>query len=262
VTGRGSESDRSAVRVPPFLRSPRWIAGHAIVLVIVTGCVIAGFWQLDRLHQRRAANERIEARLAEAPVSLDDLVASGSGHVDSLVYRRVRATGSYDVEHETVLIGRTLDEETGNDLLTPLVISAGDGLIVNRGWVPYSLDAPPVQAAIPPTGPVEVSGVLMPPEATSPAASASPSPTVATVDLGRLQAGVPYRLLPVYLWLQSQSPQGASLPREVPLPELSEGPHLSYSIQWFAFAAIGIIGYPLLIRREIRRRRAPEVESA
>ena len=36
--------------------------------------------------------------------------------------------------------------------------------------------------------------------------------------------------------------------------ELSEGPHLSYAIQWFSFAAIAVVGAVILLRRE---RRAP-----
>lgn len=40
----------------------------------------------------------------------------------------------------------------------------------------------------------------------------------------------------------------------VPLPELSEGPHLSYAVQWFIFATIALVGYPLVLRRVIQRR--------
>jgi surfeit locus 1 family protein len=238
------------------------VVGHVLVAVIVAGCVVAGFWQLDRLHQRRTANARIEAQLARPPVPLDTLLASSPSDADALAYRRVTATGTFDVAHETVLIGRTLDDQTGNNVLTPLVMRGGDGLLVNRGWVPYAMDRPGAPAAAPPTGAVEVGGVLMPPEKQSAVArGAGPRPQLAAIDLGPIQAAVPYRLLPVYLWLQSQAPpQPWRLPRIVPLPPLDEGPHLGYAIQWFTFAAIGIVGYPLLIRRELRRR--PSAERA
>jgi cytochrome oxidase assembly protein ShyY1 len=36
----------------------------------------------------------------------------------------------------------------------------------------------------------------------------------------------------------------------VPLPDLSEGPHLSYAIQWFCFAAVAVAGAAILVRRE------------
>ena len=32
------------------------------------------------------------------------------------------------------------------------------------------------------------------------------------------------------------------VPQRVPTPPLDEGPHLSYAIQWFSFAAIALAG--------------------
>jgi surfeit locus 1 family protein len=43
------------------------------------------------------------------------------------------------------------------------------------------------------------------------------------------------------------------LPRRLPPPELTNGPHLSYAIQWFSFAAIVLIGSFTLFRRTVRR---------
>jgi len=236
------------------------VVGHVLVLVIVAGCVVAGFWQLDRLHQRRASNARIESRLSQPAVPLEPLLAQGAD-ADALAYRRVVATGTYDTTHEAVLIGRTLRDETGNNLLTPLRLAGGDALVVNRGWVPYAVGAPRDPSAVPPAGAVEVTGVLMPAEKdTAEPADTPPKSILATIDVGVLQAGTAEHLLPVYLWLQSQSPpQTGGVPRSVPLPPLSEGPHFSYAVQWFTFALIGIIGYPLLLRREASRRRHAEV---
>jgi surfeit locus 1 family protein len=252
-------------RGPRFLLTRRWVIGHIVVLVIVAGCVTAGFWQVDRLHQRRASNARIEAQLSKPPVSLTSLLhTSGSDRADALAYRRVRVDGRYDTRREVVLIGRTLGEDTGNNLLTPLELPDGRGLIVNRGWVPYVLQTPPVPQALPPAGEVELTGVLLPSESEAPARSGSePLTEMVSIDIPQLQAQTPYRLEPVSLWLQSQRPaQSESLPRVVQLPALSEGPHLSYAIQWFTFATIGVIGYPLLLRREIRRPRVPAEEPS
>ena len=80
------------------------------------------------------------------------------------------------------------------------------------------------------------------------------------IDLARLGRRFPYPIEPFYLWLMTQSPrQAASLPQLAPLPDLTVSPpHLSYTIQWFLFAAIGIIGYPVVLRRELLRGRAGE----
>ena len=68
------------------------------------------------------------------------------------------------------------------------------------------------------------------------------------VDLPRIQEQTPYPLLPVYV---EQAPEpGRSGP---PWPQdpiaLSEGSHLSYALQWFAFATILLVGY---VARAIR----------
>jgi surfeit locus 1 family protein len=238
-----------------FLGTRRWVIGHLVVLLIVGGCVVAGFWQLDRLHQRRASNARIEARMAMPRLTLSSLGAGTvSGAPDALAYRRVEVSGRFDSSNEVVLVGRTLGDETGNNVLTPLKIGSGRGLLVDRGWIPYALQSPPVRPALPPDALVMVSGVLLPSESSA-SSSGGAETHVASIDIPALQSQLPYRLEPVYLWLQSQTPaQPGRLPRAVPLPPLSEGPHLSYAIQWFTFASIGVIGYPLLLRREVHRR--------
>jgi cytochrome oxidase assembly protein ShyY1 len=38
----------------------------------------------------------------------------------------------------------------------------------------------------------------------------------------------------------------------VPVPDLGEGPHLNYAVQWFLFAAVGVLAYPFLLRRQAR----------
>ena len=46
----------------------------------------------------------------------------------------------------------------------------------------------------------------------------------------------------------------------VPLPDLDEGPHLSYAFQWFIFAAIGAVGYVMILRRNALAARTPTDE--
>jgi surfeit locus 1 family protein len=102
-----------------------------------------------------------------------------------------------------------------------------------------------------------VTGVLLPPEEDStPEPGSSPQVTFRNVDLGRLRAQLPYDLVPLELWLQDQRPpQPGRLPTSAPLPDLKESPpHLSYAVQWFTFATIALVGYGVLIRKELRER--------
>ena len=75
----------------------------------------------------------------------------------------------------------------------------------------------------------------------------------AVLDVRGIASTLPYDIFPLPLQLQDQAPpQPGSLPALAPLPELSEGPHLSYAIQWFTFAAVAIVGGVILLRRDRR----------
>ena len=77
------------------------------------------------------------------------------------------------------------------------------------------------------------------------------------VDVERLQPQLEYPLEPYYLELIGQQPpQAGDLPVPPPAPELSRGPHLSYALQWFAFAVIALVGYAALLRRALREQGA------
>lgn len=250
----------------PMLRSifrPRWLLLLAVTLLISTTCVRLGIWQLHRLHQRRTYNAAVIAGMARPAEDLVSL-APPTGPVlsiDALQYRRVMVTGTYDVAHEIVLYGRALDGRPGNHILTPLILDDGRAVIVDRGWVPYLMSTPP--AAAPPSGTVEVTGILEP---TDPPGTAGPSggplTTMTTVDVPRIATQLQNPLLPLYIWLQSQSPpQSSGMPTAAPLPPLTEGPHQSYMFQWFAFATIFVVGYGVLVVREAQDRRKANAHS-
>jgi type IV pilus biogenesis protein CpaD/CtpE len=63
---------------PRFLLTPRKFLRHGFVLAIVAGCVVAGFWQRDRLIQVRAYNRQVERQGALPPIALDALIPTGS----------------------------------------------------------------------------------------------------------------------------------------------------------------------------------------
>ena len=80
---------------------------------------------------------------------------------------------------------------------------------------------------------------------------------LARVDLERVAEQVDYDVLPAYVQLVSSTPEEVTpdgAPELVPLgrPELSEGPHLGYAVQWFTFTTIAVVGYALLLRRVAR----------
>jgi surfeit locus 1 family protein len=181
-----------------------------------------GVWQLDRLAERRRANAEIRSLLAEPPVRLAAGDVADSAALGRLAWRRAEATGRYDAGREVVVRGRIWQGTPGVELLTPLELEDGGTLWVNRGWLP-SPDAEHVDAArYAEPGAVRVRGFLRP-AGKGEAPQVGPPPGVVLQQLpDTALATPPYR-------------RGE--------PDLSEGPHLSYAVQWFAFAAIAIAGF-------------------
>jgi surfeit locus 1 family protein len=229
------------------------VAGIVIAVSATALFVSLGLWQLRRLDERRMLNATIEARTLTEPVPLGAALSRFGTDPGALAYRRVVVQGTYDRASEILVIGRTLNGRSGQDVLTPLATDIGT-IGVNRGWVPVGSEGPPVPGAEPPDAPVEVVGVLLESQTHGPLGT--PGPDGVYLQMGRIDlealSGQWTDLLPVYLLLEIQDPQGGELPVIRPPPEPSEGSHLSYAIQWFFFAAIALIGFAALVYREAR----------
>jgi surfeit locus 1 family protein len=264
-----------------FLLKPRWIGFLIVGLILAILFTSLGFWQLSRLEQRRANNALLTSRLAEQPQPLLDLIKNYRTDVSifdasSIAYRPTTVTGHYDTTHEVLL--RTTDNYQGQPgfyILTPLVLENNQAVLVMRGWVPFELNTPPVKEATPPEENITVEGMvyLETKRPTGFLSSLTPKDPpgklsiTAYTDTTRLAEQMPYDLLSLYVRLENQTPpQADTLPLKPEGLELSQGSHLGYAIQWFAFTAIGITGYILLIRRtaieEERGRRKEKGEKA
>ncbi len=216
-------------------------AGLVFALVVAAVCVRLGVWQLDRLRQRRAWNAAALAARERPPLGVTG-GAGGALTADSVRDRQLRARGIYDYAHERLWHGRSYEGIPGVDLITPLRLADGGAVLVDRGWAPspdgYHVD----EGAYREADSADVLGLGM----SAPRARGD-------VDPARLKDSVPYRLLPFVI---QQLPPSTALNRPLPpglirwpAPELSDGPHLSYAVQWFSFAIIIVVGSVALLRK-------------
>jgi surfeit locus 1 family protein len=244
-------------RMLRFLSKPRWIALGLFAVIMTALCVRLGFWQLDRLQGRRYYNRLFAQGMAMPPEPIESLVDGSAGSGGTLLYRQAEAAGIYDTAHEVILYGRSRDGQPGNHVLTPLRLTDGRAVLVDRGWVPFDMDAPPITSAVPPDGTVTDTGLLAPGEPGG-SPQTGTTTTFTRVDLVQIGRQLPYPLLPYYLQLQRQTPpQSGFLPIPPPAPTLDEGPHEGYALQWFSFATIAGLGFLLLVVREVRDARRP-----
>jgi len=238
--------------MPRRLLTRRWIVMTILAATAVAVMVELGFWQLRRLHSVRGENARIRASMAQPAVPLASVDPARAA------YRRVVVTGRYDRVSELELANRSFEGTPGSHLLTPLRPANGTAVIVDRGWVPLDATSAQQETARPPLfTDVTVSGVLFPSERkTVFAPTIAPTGRLTTIprlDVPRIAKQIDYPVLPVYLRLETQVPAQGALPVPPGLPDLSEGPHFSYAVQWFIFASIATLVYLAVLRRELRR---------
>ncbi len=239
------------------LFSRRWWWATLLAIAGVAVLVRLGFWQLDRLDQRRAYNARVQEQLDSPPLAL----TAESIHADlfSLEYRTVTVTGQYDFDYQVSLRNQGWRDLLGVHLLTPLRITDTDmAVIVDRGWIPMENADPANWPQFDEPGEVTVLGTLRRPQE-SPQLGGVADPTLAPgetgldawslVNLARIEEQIPYPILDVYIQ-QAAEPVRIEYPYRNPFDlELTEGNHLSYALQWFSFASILAIGYPVFVNR-------------
>jgi len=234
------------------LFSRRWWWVTLLVLLGIAVLGRLGIWQLDRLDQRRAANALLAQALQSPPVAItaDFTPTDLSTLKDHLIF----AEGTYDFAYQGIIKLQNWQGQPGAYLVAPLVLADGEtAVLVNRGWIPdgavgqLSNWDQPGQVTI--NGYVALSQILS-------RASSQPSPSDELawyrVDIDQIQAQMPYRLLPFYMVEWSEGEETADLPIHIPREiDLSEGPHLSYAIQWFTFSLMLGIGYLFFVRRKL-----------
>lgn len=217
-----------------------------------------GFWQLARNAEKHDLMARARAAYAQPAPDIATIDTDGSDG------SRTQARGTFDGAQETLLRNQVRGGRAGVDVLTPLRLADGTTVLVDRGWVHASARGG-VSTDPPPPGPAVVHGLV---HSSNPLAAADSVDELADgriavprVDLDAIGTSIGYQLRPV--WIKAQAidpipPAGAPKLPEPPAPDSVN--HVHYAIQWFALAAIPIIGWPIALRR-LRRRHRPEASN-
>lgn len=235
------------------LRQPKWIIAGAVVLLLAAVFVRLGIWQLDRHEERQAENALGQSRIAAPPATLESLLREAGGDLASIQYRRVFADGVFDVDSEVLIRSQVDLGSAGFHVITPLVLNDETAVLVNRGWVPLTMDSTPVDAA-PEDGNVTVDGWVQLSASRPPLGAVEPEGEIDVfnrVDVDRIGQQLTHQLVPLYV---VETGGRDVIPRPQRLPDFSDdGPHLAYAIQWFGFALTGVAGFLLLARKSQSR---------
>jgi surfeit locus 1 family protein len=228
-----------------------------ILFVLLAFCAAAlfvtlGLWQLDRRIQRRARNAIITARIRTAPVALANL----GGDTSTTHYRRVRVSGQPDFDRDLALTFRGNMGSPGVDILTPVRSSGNDSaVLVNRGWI-YSPDGMTADLSRWRESDTTFAGYVEEFETGSRSDSVRRN-GIRRMDYAAIARVLPYPIRKFYIVATTDSaPTNTTGVVRLKPPVLDDGPHLSYAIQWFAFATIAVVGAGIIAARSLPRWRS------
>jgi cytochrome oxidase assembly protein ShyY1 len=252
------------VRSLRFLVSRRWLLFFAIVVLLAYACLLLGQWQWHRLTSTKSNNAIIRANESADPAPVDEVLRPGEDPPSTAQYRSVTATGRYDVSH-TVIVRYQTDQDghSGVDVVVPLVTSSGTALLVDRGWMATTNQGltDPSQVPAPPPGTVTVTGSVRR-NAIGGAAAVENSSTRA-VSSSQIQPAIGIPVYGGFVDLTAESPAPSTPLTPAELPDLSNGPHFFYALQWWFFGLLALFGFGYLAweektgRADLRRAQQP-----
>jgi surfeit locus 1 family protein len=208
-----------------------------------------GSWQLERLHWKLGLIAEMDARLHGPEQPLEALSTQ-----DRVDYRRVSVTGTFDYSHELFWLTPGPDGEPGYHLLTPLTLTDGALLIVDRGFIPAALKDPGTRVQSRPAGPVTLQGIAR--DSQKPGAFTPPDDPgqglIYARDMERIAAGTGLpKVLPFFVEADATpNPGGYPLGGQTKVTLRNE--HLNYAITWFGLAAALVMVYLLYHRSKGR----------
>lgn len=230
------------------------LASLTLALVLVTPLsVVAARWQWSRHLERDALNAAVLAAQQTAPVPVN-AIGEGPGFGPAVQWRRVTAAGTWDASRQLLVRKQVVDGEVGFTVMTPFVADDGKWLFVLRGWVPSADTAIPA----PPSGLQQVLLRIRSPHGDEPIRPSDLPPgqinRVDPMQLSELYQDDQTSVIVKDSWnavFELIDPVPAGL-TPIPWPTLTEGPHVSYTIQWILIGLTGIIVYVRVFRSEWR----------
>ena len=211
-----------------------------------------GIWQLDRAEQKRSLAAAQDVQRQLPPLSLN----SDIPEAEAIAFRQVSAAGDYLFDKTVLIENRKHQGKTGFHVITPLKLEGSNEIVlVNRGWIsrdqyqgPGSITSPNSRVSI--QGKVHIP---KPPaiEMGQPDLASQETPRWPYLTLDNYTAWSDLTIAPFAI-LQSPGDEEGFV-RHWPTTSFSDGMHIGYAIQWFAFALIALIIWWRLSMRPINQ---------
>lgn len=230
----------------------RWLAWLLLAIVFAIACGFLSNWQFSRRTEAVSKMTQLASNYDRAPVPL-----TWSTYKSGDEWLPVKLTGHFLPDNTLLVRNRPLNGAAGFLELIPF--QSQDGLIVavQAGWLAADDRLNPPQVFPKPTTETQtIWGRIRPNEPTLD--RDAPAGQIATINLPTFvkKIGVKDRAVEsFYLSLGESSFAVNGTPKLLPRPQLDEGNHLSYALQWIVFAVMAFSALVWAVRQEIRFKR-------
>ncbi len=235
-------------------RLKRYATWLVLVAVFSVACWFLSQWQFARRAEVVASNNLVINNYDQKPVQFSGLVKNLDAFEPKLEWRPVSVHGHYLANASWLIRNRPMDGNPGFLQLAAFRTDAGEIIYIDRGWLPTGdlQDRPDHVPAVPQFAETLVGRLRAAEPKLDRGAPTGELPSIDTRQAtSELPSGVSDQMVYTagYLRLTSESPK-ADRGIELPKPELDEGNHLSYALQWLLFALMAIGAVAWAIRQE------------
>ena len=231
----------------------RWVAWLLLAIVFAIACGFLSNWQFNRRTEALQKMQQLAANYDRSPV---ELATTKFRTKDE--WLPVKMTGHFLPENALLVRNRPLDGDPGFLELVPFQRQDGLVVAIEAGWLPADdrLNAPKTYPK--PSGENQtIWGRIRPSEPTLD--REAPSGQIATINLSNFMRKTGVKdsaITEFYVRLGESNFSKDGLPKLLNKPQMDEGNHLSYALQWIVFAVMAFIALVWAVRKEIEFKRA------
>ncbi len=228
----------------------RWLTWLLLAALFALACVFLSQWQFARRGEAVAKIDLVLQNYDKNPVALETLRLSKQG-IREIEWLPVSLSGEFQSEAAHLVRNRPLNGQPGFLQVIPFKLTSGGYVAVETGWLPTASDlGAPELLPLPVSGEQTITARIRPsePELNRDA----PEGQLGTISIEALakRTGLNFQLENSF-YLRLAKPYAESAPKILPKPELTEGNHLSYALQWILFALMGFAVVVWAVRQEI-----------
>ncbi|MCX6438281.1 MAG: SURF1 family protein [Actinobacteria bacterium] len=226
-------------------REPLGILKSLVALLLIIFTLWAAQWQYHRGIDRHERNSLIAQQSSMSAINLPNTIEDPL----QLEWRQVKTEGRFSPDKQILLRNRYFEGQYGYEVLTLFTNLKGKIFWIDRGWVKAGADA--TTAPITPPIPAEQVSIV----GRFRLGTSLPSGTFFALPGGgksgitsEVNAQSRENTEDFYLDLLNGSTPTLTPQVSAQLPELSDGPHMAYALQWIFFGGLVVYGR-ILIRR-------------